>query len=165
MTEFKYNTTLNGGAITVYMKIDKDFDEADELGKRAYSPSKNLERVKPDRNEERNAKYLQQPSTGFSDFDRTKIEETEPGLFRKIEALTSAADVKVFDKLFPVEFTRFDKQTGEPETVKLFVQYEDFNFRLLMKNARARNRFKTGEKNQILKKNKTDVCCCCVSQD
>jgi len=30
MTEFKYNTTLNGGAITVYMKIDKDFDEDGE---------------------------------------------------------------------------------------------------------------------------------------
>lgn len=139
--------------------IDKDFNEADELGKRAYSPSKNLERVKPDRDETQNARFLQKPSTGFSDFDKAKIEETEPGLFRKIEAITSAADVKVFDKLFPVEFTRIDKQTGEPETVNMFVQYEDFNFRLLMKNARAWNRFKTGEKMQILKKNKTDVSC------
>lgn len=142
-------TTVKGNTVNVerdgcvispgdYMAkyIDKDFEECDALGHRAYSPSQNLVKPIPDKDTDTRKAYLAQPSTGFSEFDKVHIEEVEPGLFAKINALVDIESVKVFDKTFAVEFQRVSPDTGETEPVKMFVRYELYNFRLLMNNAR-----------------------------
>lgn len=111
--------------------IDKDFDDAEAHGKRAYSPSQNLRKPIPDRDEEENTNTLQTPIRGFSAFDKRKIREIDPTLIDKIARLHHADDVKMFDTLFPIEFLRYDEEGGQ-ETVKMYVQIEYYNFRSLM---------------------------------
>jgi hypothetical protein len=138
ITNFNEPDEKRGGVILSpgdYMAkyMDKDFDEADAAGKRAFSPSQNLIRPEADRDDHLvDDWFMVKPALGFTDFDKERIEECEQGLFAKIETLADIEEVKVFDETAAIEFEQMDAMTGGVKTVKMFVRYEIFNFRLLM---------------------------------
>lgn len=88
----------------IYMSkyMEKDFDDADLHGFRAYSPSQNLKHPRPLRDEE---------------------------VVKKEIEMSGAEEFTVFDKEFTIEYAIFRKGQ-EPHRVKLIKRHRIFNFRV-----------------------------------